>query len=285
MEFGDFIGSGASGSVHIAKYIPKNITIAVKSINIYDPDKRKQFKNDFNVLHDNKCPFLVHFFGTLMDEGKIELLLEYMNLGSLDKIIETIREKKLKAPCVPEIILSKMTMQILQGLAYLHKVLHQVHRDIKPANILINSDGILKLTDFGISKVLEPNDSLSTTYVGTKNYMSPERIFGEKYSFNSDVWSLGLVIYELASGLFPYSSGRDTLMLLTQIQNNQEPTLPNDGTYSPELQNFIVRCLQKNPEQRDSVIELMNHPWIKEYNSKEGDIAEWLADLYGYDLK
>lgn len=78
-----------------------------------------------------------------------------------------------------------------------------MHRDIKPENILINSKGKIKLSDFGISKELEQTKALTNTFVGTLSYMSPERIQGHQYGYPSDIWSLGLVILELASGHFP----------------------------------------------------------------------------------
>ena len=86
--------------------------------------------------------------------------------------------KKNPPPCIPEAFLSKIEKQILLGLSYLHKEKHQIHRDIKPANILINIDGIVKLTDFWISRTLEK--SQAHTFVGSRIYMSPERITGKK---------------------------------------------------------------------------------------------------------
>ena len=105
LEIGDFLGSGASGSVHLATYKPYNTVIAVKSINLYDKNTRKQFKNDLRVLSDNKCPNLIRFYGAFFSEGNVKILLEYMNLGSLDRVIETIRTKKIEMPCIPEKIL------------------------------------------------------------------------------------------------------------------------------------------------------------------------------------
>ena len=175
-----------------------------------------------------------------------------MNIGSLDKILKKIKEKKLPPPCVPESILSNITKQILLGLYYLHKEKHQIHRDIKPANILINSDGIVKLTDFGISRTLENNQNFSQTFVGSRSYMSPERITGKKYSYPSDIWSVGLVIYELATGEEPYGSGSDFLTQITKIVEEQEPRL-NENYFSKEFCDFIEKTVKKEPEKRANI--------------------------------
>ncbi len=170
----------------------------------------------------------------------------------------------------------------MNGLAYLHKVKHQIHRDIKPGNILINTDGLVKLTDFGITRTLDNSAGLSSTFVGTRTYMSPERIVGEEYSYSSDIWSLGLVVYELVSGQFPYNFSKVYIEHVERILRDSEPVLPDDGTYSPELQNFITRCLQKNPKDRDSAVELCAHPWILKYSDDEAEIPEWLAKLFDH---
>ena len=79
-----------------------------------------------------------------------------------------------------------------------------MHRDIKPDNVLCNKDGFVKLTDFGITKQLDSEEQFSGTFVGTMNYMSPERMEGEKYNFEGDIWSLGLVMIELCTGNYPF---------------------------------------------------------------------------------
>jgi mitogen-activated protein kinase kinase 1 len=94
--------------------------------------------------------------------------------------------------------------QVLTGLSHLHKALRVVHRDIKPSNLLLNSAGQLKLTDFGVSGQLSNSMSKCLSWVGTVTYMSPERIRGDTYSYNTDVWSLGLLLLECATGRFPY---------------------------------------------------------------------------------
>ena len=257
------------------------MVFAIKSIKLYDKNTRNQFKNDLKVLSSNKCQNIITFYGAFFTEGNVKILLEYMNLGSLDKILKQIKIKKLKAPCTPESILSKITKQILLGLSYLHKEKHQIHRDIKPANILINSDGIVKLTDFGISKTLENNQKYSKTFVGSRSYMSPERITGNKYSYSSDIWSMGLVIYELATGEEPYGGGDDFLTQITKIVEYDEPRL--DGNiFSKEFCDFIEKTVKKEPEKRSDVDELLNHPWILKYDKDGESVPIWLSNLFEY---
>jgi serine/threonine protein kinase len=112
--------------------------------------------------------------------------------------------------------------------------------------------------------------------------MSPERIMGEEYSFSSDIWSLGLVVYELATGLFPYTFSKVYIEHIESILRENEPTLPDNGLYTPDLQNFITRCLKKNPKERDSAAELCAHPWILKYSDEDANVAMWLAELFGH---
>ena len=204
-----------------------------------------------------------------------------MNIGSLDRVIEMLKKKEKKMPCIPESILSYITYQILQGLLYLHKTKHLIHRDIKPANILINSDGIIKLTDFGISRSLDNTADFSHTYIGSKNFMSPERISGKEYSYPSDIWSLGLVLYELATGIYPYGNGNDLFMQITKIVEGPEPCLPCEF-FSQEFCDFINKILKKEPSERANVSELIKHDFIVKHLEDNTNFPDFLADLFDY---
>jgi len=268
--------------VHYAIYKPTGKCFAIKSIKLFEKSKREQFKNDLEILSSNKCKNIITFYGAFFIEGYAKLILEYMNLGSLDKILKIIKNKKIKPPCIPENILSKIAKEILSGLYYLHKEKHQIHRDIKPSNVLINTDGIVKLTDFGISCSLESSQNFSNTFVGSRYYMSPERITGNKYNYSSDIWSLGLVIYELATGDEPYKNKNDFITIMQKIMEDSEPRL-NSNFFSKEFCDFIEKTLKKEPEKRDSIDQLLKHEWIIKYdngNDNNSTISEWLAQFY-----
>jgi serine/threonine protein kinase len=133
---------------------------------------------------------------------------------------------------MPEEIVGNCAMQCVKGLHYLHKERRIIHRDIKPSNILVNSVGEFKITDFGMSKELSSALSAGQTWIGTNQYMSPERVGGLDYSFNADVWSLGLLLYQCATGHQPYQ-GSNTFELLDQIVDGEPPALPA-GTFTNE---------------------------------------------------
>ena len=258
---------------------PTGKILALKSINAFDKPKRHQLINDLRSLHKNTCPFLVEFCGALYEEGAVKVALEYMDMGSLKHFLKLAKKNpKLKPdePCIPEAVMAKITQQILAGLSYLNICKKQLHRDIKPDNILINSQGFVKLTDFGISIQLDETGGLAKSFVGTMTYMSPERMEGEKYSAKGDIWSIGIILVELMTGAYPYSETKGFLEMLEQIQYNESPNVPDNGNFSDEARDFIDCCLKKNPEERASAIALMAHPWILKYTQAEGNIPRYL---------
>ena len=115
--------------------------------------------------------------------------------GTLKDVLKHIKQTQ-KDPKVPEPVLSRIFKQVLIGLKYLHKDRHMVHRDIKPSNILVSAEGIFKISDFGTSAELENTLAKCATFVGTTNYMSAERLKGDQYSYSSDIWSMGVNIFD-----------------------------------------------------------------------------------------
>ncbi|KAL4674595.1 hypothetical protein H8959_018529 [Pygathrix nigripes] len=158
------------------------------------PAIRNQIIRELQVLHECNSPYIVGFYGAFYSDGEISICMEHMDGGSLDQVLK-------EAKRIPEEILGKVSIAVLRGLAYLREKHQIMHRDVKPSNILVNSRGEIKLCDFGVSGQLI--DSMANSFVGTRSYMAPERLQGTHYSVQSDIWSMGLSLVELAIGRYP----------------------------------------------------------------------------------
>lgn len=189
------LGAGNGGVVLKVKHIPSSLIMARKLIHLeIKPAVRIQIIRELKVLHECNSPFIVGFYGAFYSDGEISICMEYMDGGSLDLILK-------KAGRIPEPVLGKVTVAVLKGLTYLREKHQIMHRDVKPSNILVNSRGEIKICDFGVSGQLI--DSMANSFVGTRSYMSPERLQGTHYSVQSDIWSMGLSIVEMAIGRYP----------------------------------------------------------------------------------
>ena len=226
-------------------------------------------------------PYHAAFFS----EGSISIVLDYMDGGSLSDVTRAIG-------CIPETQLAGFAAQIVSGLRYLHANLRIVHRDVKPSNLLVNKAGRVKISDFGVSGQLANSVTKCNSWVGTVTYMSPERISGGKYGFDSDVWSLGLSLLECAVGRFPYppskpgewvigarDKGGGSLGfwdLLDHIVEEDPPSLGAGDEFSKEFADFVGKCLVKEPGDRASAGDLLTSKWLE--NVEEGSESA-LAEL------
>ncbi|TMW62666.1 hypothetical protein Poli38472_005284 [Pythium oligandrum] len=275
IKFG-VLGRGASGVVHKALHVPSLLLVAVKVIPVFENDKRHQLIAELKALYNNlstlsddaadsrknvACPEIVCLYDAFMNpnEGNVSIVVEYMDGGSLQDIVET-------GGCKSESVLANISYRVLKGLSFLHST-HQLHRDIKPGNLLINHFGEVKISDFGIVREMENSMAKATTFVGTLTYMSPERIASEEYSYKSDVWSMGLSIMTCALGKFPYASKGGYWELLHMIRNEPPPQLP-EGEFSDKFRDFLDKCLKKDQNERWSVKQLLQHDFVKQCESQ-----------------
>jgi len=253
------LGSGASGTVFRARHKPTGTIVAVKQVTILEKPKRDQVVAELRIMRKHLSPWLVAMHNAFYEEAKVYTVLEIMDRGSVADLIARHREGMRD-----ERELGKIALQLLNGLNVLHKVHHQVHRDLKPANVLINADGAVKISDFGISSQLDNTAGLCSTFVGTTCYMSPERLTGEPYSYSSDIWSLGLILLELATGRYPYEGADSYFKLLAQLADAPPPSVP-EGDLSDAFGEFISLCLEKDPMRRPAAKDLLKHPWLRQY--------------------
>ncbi|XP_062843441.1 dual specificity mitogen-activated protein kinase kinase 2b [Trichomycterus rosablanca] len=304
------LGAGNGGVVNKVCHKPSGLIMARKMIHLEIKQAiRNQIIRELQVLHECNSPYIVGFYGAFYNDGEISVCMEHMDGGSLDQVLKEARR-------IPEEILGKVSIAVLRGLAYLREKHQIMHRDVKPSNILVNSRGEIKLCDFGVSGQLI--DSMANSFVGTRSYMSPERLQGTHYSVQSDVWSMGLSLVELAIGRYPIPSpdakeleaifgrpiadgemqstsprprppgrpvsGHGPVMaifeLLEYIVNEPPPKLPQ-GVFTADFHDFVTKCLIKNPADRADLKMLMNHTFIKRAEVEEVDFAGWLCKTMG----
>mmetsp|Transcript_37311 Transcript_37311/g.81262 ORF Transcript_37311/g.81262 Transcript_37311/m.81262 type:complete len:494 (-) Transcript_37311:329-1810(-) len=272
------VGSGATSQVKKAIDLRMNRFVALKVINVLDKEKRHQFMNEIRALCEVKMQeSVVKFYGAFFtpEKSQITIVLEYMDAGSLAAIIA-------KSKSIPEDVLGKIAEQVLGALDYLHTTQHAMHRDIKPGNILLNYQGQAKVSDFGISAMVEDTGVLCLTFVGTTCYMSPERLNSDPYTAQADIWSLGLTLYEAATGKYPYITNQGPLSLCLEIVEGAAPALPSDK-FSPELVDFVARCLEKEPSRRWTCAQLLQHPFMQASRARQVDVAGYLQQTLDFE--
>lgn len=273
------LGKGAYGIVEKMMHAQSNTIMAVKRITCtVNSLEQKRLLMDLDVsMRSGSCEFTVTFYGALFREGDVWICMEVMD-ASLDKFYKYVYDN---GRVIPEEVIGKIAVAVVKALHYLQTQLKVIHRDVKPSNILINRDGHVKICDFGISGHLV--DSVAKTIdAGCKPYMAPERINPETgskgYDIKSDVWSLGIAIIELATGVFPYNKWSTPFEQLKQVVNDKPPRLPA-GKFSPDFEDFIAQCLKKDVRERPNYSQLLEHPFIQTNEIKEVDMAGFVSDI------
>lgn len=250
---GDLLGRGSFGSVYEG-ISDEGFFFAVKEVSLLDQGELGrqslyQLEQEIALLstfeHDN----IVLYYGTNKDEINLYIFLELVNKGSL---LSLYQKYDLRISQI-----SSYTRQILYGLSYLH-VRNVVHRDIKCANLLVDSYGSVKLADFGLAKATKFNDVKSCK--GTAFWMAPEVVRNEGYGLAADIWSLGCTVLEMLTRQFPYAP-LEHMQALYRIGKGLPPPVPD--SLSEDARDFILKCLQVNPNARPTASQLLNHPFVR----------------------
>lgn len=230
------IGRGAFSTVHRALW--KSQAVAVKSFCLLESSdqRRAMLVKELRALAKVDCETLVHLHGAFLETDTVTMVLELLDRGSLHDFII------LNGP-LDEKLLAPVAYQMTHGLAYLHQG-RMLHRDLKPENVLMNSNGAVKLCDFGLAAL--GDQSLSTTVLGTTKFMAPERLRALPYGRSSDVWSLGLVMWQSIAGEAPWKDVNSLIELLVTVEEAVAEKLVPDNV-SPGLREILLACLQQDP--------------------------------------
>ncbi|KAL3085017.1 hypothetical protein niasHS_010086 [Heterodera schachtii] len=304
------LGHGNGGVVHKMRHTKSGggVVLARKLVHLeVKPSVRNQILKELEVLHKCNSPYIVGFYGAFTTNNDISICMEFMDGLSLDIVLQSVGR-------VEEKWVGRIAVAVINGLTYLKEQFNILHRDVKPSNILVNSQGEIKLCDFGVSCMLI--DSMANSFVGTRSYMAPERLTGARYSVQSDVWSFGLSLVELVIGRYPIPAPsrreyaklfgvhpNDVKMekngteeeqtaddltpktmaifeLLDYIVNRPPPVLPR-GLFSDQFVDFVNRCLRKNVAERATLALLATDAFYKRHERMEetAEFAAWVQSV------
>ena len=290
------LGRGSFGTIRKVRRKSDGQILCRKEINYQRLAKkeRDQLQAEFSILESLTHKNIVRYSHHERHDstGDVYLYMEYCGGGDLGTVIKKLKDdskRYQKRMLAPEEFVWRILSQLLSALYRCHYGRHPppagpepgtakpqtqegnepymiLHRDIKPENVFLGDDQVVKLGDFGLSKLIRGRD-FASTYVGTPYYMCPEIYNGEKYTLEADVWALGCVIYELCTHQPPFPADTQPELVGKVLKGStgaqfqadfkktfRNPELPN--VYSEELQEVILHCLQPNPRNRPKTFEL-----------------------------
>ena len=251
---GKFLGSGGFGkcyeiyskendTVYAGKIIPKKHELRIA----------REIKIQKHLFHKNILSLYKHF----EYHNKIYILLEYCK----NKTLETLFHKRKK---LTELEVQCILVQLIEGLKYLRQN-RVIHRDLKLSNIFLNDNLEILIGDFGLSKILEDDNEYSYTICGTTRYMAPEMILENGYSYEVDIWSLGIIMYILLFGKYPFD-GRHKNEIYKKIKKTKY-YFPKDTKISNEAKDLIKKILVSSPDRRPTLDEILKHDFFQIYET------------------
>ena len=258
------LGKGKFGLVKYAIQKETNMPVAIKIMAKKDMDNSdlELAKDEIDIFKISQHPNIVKIYDVFDTIDYIYIVMEYCGGGDLFSYIEKTNYK-LPEPRVCEII-HKLSMAIY----YIHSY-GIVHRDLKPENILMTDDtdkADIRLVDFGLSKIVGPGQKCNEPY-GTLSFVAPEVLRGKEYDKTVDIWSLGITTYLLLCGFLPFDDRHSEREIARQTI--EEPTPFPSKTWdhlSSEAKSFVDGLLKKKPEERLTIIQILEHPWIKKFS-------------------
>ncbi|XP_034253926.1 serine/threonine-protein kinase 3-like [Thrips palmi] len=246
------LGEGSYGSVYKALHKESGQVLAIKQVPV-DTDLQEIIK-EISIMQQCDSPYVVKYYGSYFKNTDLWIVMEYCGAGSVSDIMR-LRKKTLSEDEIATIL-----CDTLKGLEYLH-LRRKIHRDIKAGNILLNTEGHAKLADFGVAGQLTDTMAKRNTVIGTPFWMAPEVIQEIGYDCMADIWSLGITGLEMAEGKPPYGDIHP-MRAIFMIPTKPPPSFRKPDQWSPEFIDFVSRCLVKNPEERATASELLQHQFI-----------------------
>jgi serine/threonine protein kinase len=242
-EIQEEIGRGGMATVYRARQLTMNRIVAVKVLPrnlLHDPSFYERFEREVEVISHLEHPHIVPIYEYGQSDGMPYIVMRYLGGGSLEGVI--------RRHLPPLDTLEKPLRQIAQALDYAHQQ-GIIHRDLKPGNIMLDENGNAYLSDFGIARVLGSNIT-GSMIVGTPAYMSPEQANGLPIDARSDIYALGVVLFEMLTGREPYQAETPMAILLKHINEPIPPITDYRDDVPPAVEAVVNKATAKNPDHR-----------------------------------
>ncbi|EAW79212.1 NIMA (never in mitosis gene a)- related kinase 11, isoform CRA_a [Homo sapiens] len=255
------LGSGSFGTVYLvsdkkAKRGEELKVLKEISVGELNPNETVQANLEAQLLSKLDHPAIVKFHASFVEQDNFCIITEYCEGRDLD---DKIQEYKQAGKIFPENQIIEWFIQLLLGVDYMHER-RILHRDLKSKNVFLKNN-LLKIGDFGVSRLLMGSCDLATTLTGTPHYMSPEALKHQGYDTKSDIWSLACILYEMCCMNHAFA-GSNFLSIVLKIVEGDTPSLPE--RYPKELNAIMESMLNKNPSLRPSAIEILKIPYLDE---------------------
>lgn len=253
------VGKGSYGEVWLVKHRKDKKQFVIKKMELIRASKRekKAAEQEAKLLSKLRHPNIVSYKDSFeSDDGYLYIVMGFCDGGDLYTRLKQQTNTALEEKQVVE-----WFVQIAMALQYMHER-NILHRDLKTQNIFLTKSKIIKVGDLGIARVLEGNNDMATTLIGTPYYMSPELFSNRPYNHKSDVWALGCCVYEMTTLKHAFNA-KDMNSLVYKILRGKMPAMPQQ--YSSELVELIKATLNQSPEKRPSVSRLLRNPYIKKH--------------------
>lgn len=259
IRYRDPIGKGVFGEVYHCEPLVRSPTtplkLAAKKIGILKEDMPDLM--EIKILAKMSHPNIIKFHDVILTNKELFVVLEYADKGDLSKYVNDSPGQRISAKETLNFL-----KQIASGLEYAYSEHMVIHRDIKPANILLTTEGKVKIADFGFARLVEDSPKQKMTKaIGSIFYMAPEIFNGKPYDFKCDVWSLGIMVYEMVYGVSPWVTGLADPEHFKFIQENQEVKFPKKHgiEISEDFKDLIKKMLIYNSDKRIGWTEILNH--------------------------
>jgi hypothetical protein len=259
------IGEGKFGVVKLGIHKKTGEKVAIKiikkaSMNVTDMEL---VRSEIDIMKLCKHPNIVTLLDHFENSDYIFIIMEYLSGGDFGSYLKKHKYK------FTEEIAARLMYQLSSGIKYLHDF-GVLHRDLKPENIMLSCSGenaVIKIMDFGLSKILGPLEKVVDGY-GTLSFVAPEVLIRQPYNKQIDIWSIGVILYYMLSGLLPFDDEEDNEEVIAKKTVFTELEFPdkNFKSRSEEVKDLITKCLIKDPNTRYTVENFLSHGWIKKYN-------------------